>query len=412
MKKHLLAIFALIAFVVACTTQPSDVAIAPTATFLPIPSQLPRFTATLQASRTPLPTFTYTPTNTPVPPTPTLSQTPTLTPTVVGIVQSLQRVNVRQGPGEEYGGITSLPPGTGVQVIGQDTEGSWFNVRLDDGREGWVSGRLLFLPPSATPLPSATPSPDLTALFGGTPLPTAFLGGGTVTPTPPSLVATATGVGERPSATPVTPTQPIVPIVNLDTINLTATALAGGAATETPSRTPTITPTTDRVLAVETSTSLPADFTPSPTPLSQSSGLTDAQAVSQDGIDVFAFCDERQFGIPAPTNVRAGQSIEIWWAWFAREEGQVRSHIDNATYDIRVNGQSVTAVINDYRRPIRKQGTDFVSYWYVPFGPLDAGDYEITFVVSWTQAITDGYESFGPGTAKTFEQHSCRLTVR
>lgn len=412
MKKRILALLSLCLLVWACTTQPSDVALVPTATFLPIPSQQPRLTATIQPTRTPLPTFTYTPTNTPVPPTPTLSPTPTATPTVVGIVQSLQRVNVRQGPGEEYGSITSVAPGTGVQVIGQNENGTWFNVRLEDGREGWVSGRLLFLPPSPTPLPSPTPSPDLTALFGGTPLPTAILGGGTVTPTPPLAVATATNVGERPSATALIPTQPLVPIVNLDTINLTATALAGGAATETPTRTPSITPTTDRVLSVATSTPAPANFTPSPTPLSQGTGLSDTQAQTLRGVDVFAFCDERQFGIPAPTTIRSGQSIQIWWAWFAREEAQVNAHIDNASYDIRVNGQPVTAVINDYRRPTRKQGNDFVAYWYVPYGPLEAGDYEITFVVTWSQAITDGYEAFGPGTAKPFEQHSCRFTVR
>lgn len=418
MNIRLIAFLVLLTIASACNTTPSDVAIAPTATFLPIPSQQPRYTATLQPTRTPLPTFTYTPTNTPVPPTATVSPTPSPTPTVVGIVQSLQRVNVRQGPGEEYGSLTSLPPGTGVQVVGQNAEGTWFNVRLEDNREGWISGRLLFLPPSATPFPSPTPSPDLTALFGGTPLPTAILGGGTVTPTPPILVATATSVGSRPTQATATPTLPLVPIVNLDTINMTATALAGGAATATASITPlpTLTPSVTveaRVLTVEPANSTPAPTNATATPASATfDGLSQDQVRAQEGIDVFAFCDERQFGIPAPANLRAGQSIDIWWAWFAKEEQQVRDHINAVNYDLRVNGQPVSAVINNYRTAIRKQGTDFVAYWYVPFGPLETGEYEITYVATWSRAISDGYDTFGPNTNKPFEQHTCRFTVR
>lgn len=239
MRHFTIALILVVSALAACTP-PSDesviqVAEEPTATLQGILSQTPRATATLEPTRTPFPTATFTPTQTDVPPSPTLSPTPTVTPTVAGIIQSLQRVNVRTGPSVDFSGLTSLEPGTGVQIIGVNEDGTWYNVRLEDGREGWVTTRLVFVPPTPTAFPSATPSPDLTALFLGTPLPTQVRGGGTITPTPPDQVRTGTA---PPSAT-VTATGGVpanVPLVRIDNdaINATATALVSGAATSTP----------------------------------------------------------------------------------------------------------------------------------------------------------------------------------
>src|SRR5262245_39931427 len=148
----------LIIFAAACTPQSDDpvLEIPPTATLLPVVSQTERVTETPVPTRTPLPTFTYTPTLTSVPPTETLSPTPTLTPTVSGIVAWLQPVNVREGPDVNFNILTSINPGTGVIVIGQNPEGTWLNVRLEDGREGWMSSRLVRIEPTATPFPTFT----------------------------------------------------------------------------------------------------------------------------------------------------------------------------------------------------------------------------------------------------------------
>ena len=397
----------------SCSPQSQEVVqIAPTATLLPIVSQTPRFTATPVSSNTPLPTFTFTPTETSVPPSPTLSLTPTLTPTITGIVQSLQRVNVREGPGVSFNAIDSVAPGTGVVLIGQSSDGAWFNVRLDNGREGWVSSSLLFLPPTPTGFPTLTPAPDLTALFLGTPLPTAVLGGGTVTPTPPGSITTATpgsSVAQLVPTEDTGPTQPFVPVIDLNTINQTATALAAGAATNTPRPTSTTTQTPE---GTARAISLPATSAGSVTPDSlENEEISQEQADALSGVDVFAFCDNTGFGIPAPSNLRDGVRIDIYWAWFARTEAQVQEHINAANYELRVNGELIPNV-SQYRTRIRPSGGDFVTYWYVPYGPLPAGTYEITYVLSWSSQISDGYESFGPGTNKPFEQETCTFTVR
>ena len=80
--------------------------------------------------------------------------------------------NVRQGDGTNYGIITSLTEGTSVEIVGISNTGSgWYQVRLPDGRLGWmapsivsVSGLVSGLPrvqpppPPATPIPTAVPA--------------------------------------------------------------------------------------------------------------------------------------------------------------------------------------------------------------------------------------------------------------
>lgn len=414
--KRLILSFACIAGVVlvlsACNT-PSDetvLELPPTATLQPVVSQTPRVTATPEPTRTPLPTFTFTPTETLVPPTETLSPTPTLTPTVVGIVRAVQPINVREGPGTNFDILTALPAGTGVQIIGQNGDGSWLNIRMDDGREGWMSAQFIRVEPSSTPFPTRTPSPDLTALALGTPLPTAILGGGSVTPTPPEQVRTSTppdaeSTAEAEAETTADSVLPGVPVINNDSVNQTATALAGGLVPPDDEAESTDEADGDRVITV-----VPQDVTPgaeqtervAPTP------TVDIEAV--DGVDVFAFCDDPSYGDLQPPVLREGLFIDIWWGWFASTEQQVQDHIDAASYEIRVNGELLED-INDYVTEIRPASSQYVAYWYVPYGPLVSGEYEITYVVTWDRAITDGAEFFGPGTDIPFEQETCSFTV-
>ena len=434
-KVTLLLICVSLLVLAACDTQPQSVAEAePTATLLPIVSRTPRFTATPQATRTPLPTFTFTPTDTSVPPTPTLSPTPTLTPTIVGIVQGTRRINVRSGPGVGNAIVDTVSPGTGVQITGANPEGDWLQVVLEDGQSGWISQSLLFIAPTTTPFPTPTPSPDLTALFLGTPLPTAFLGGGTVTPTPPNAVTTGTasvagaaddsdGDGDDGDAGG---SLAFIPTVDLQAINATATALVAGAATSTPrpqsssTRPPTIdaSATTAReIVLTPVDTETFATFAP-PTATSSSAdtgntGNTGAAQVLEpgtDGADVFAFCDNRAYSIAPPDALSAGSTIDIYWAWFASTQAQVGQHVDAAVHDLRINGQQITD-LEPYRGPVAQELGDFVTYWFVPYGPLPAGDYTITYRVSWERQITDGYNFFGPDTSIPFEEESCTFTV-
>jgi Bacterial SH3 domain len=388
-----------------CTTpeQTQEQSLAPTNTLAVIVSMTPRFTATPMPSRTPLPTFTLTPSDTPITPTPSNTPPPTATPPITGIVASLETVNVRNGPGINYTAIVALTPGTGVQVIATSSDGRWLNIRMEDGREGWIASSLLRINPTPTIFPTATPSPDFTALAQGTALPTAVLGGGVITPTPPRSVVTPTTVSDiQPTPAPAgdNATLPPLPVIDVNAIQLTATALA------LPSITPSFTP-------------LPAE---SPTPTIPGVGVTFTPSTagvgsegtnnSQSGVDVLAYCDNKNFGRPAPTNLNAGATIDVFWSWYVSETSLMQQHLDNVIYDVRVDGTALDNWRQFGTRTRKGNDGNYYVFWYVPFGPLAAGQHTITYNVSWKAQITDGYDLFGPGTNRPSESGSCTFTVR
>ncbi|NMB39143.1 MAG: SH3 domain-containing protein [Firmicutes bacterium] len=51
------------------------------------------------------------------------------------------RVTVRTGPGTQYNAITSLNIGTDVILL--DQKDGWYQIRIQDGRTGWVAGYLI-----------------------------------------------------------------------------------------------------------------------------------------------------------------------------------------------------------------------------------------------------------------------------
>ncbi len=75
-------------------------------------------------------------------------------------VISSQTINVRDGSGTDYDVVGTVSPGGTVQIIGESEAGSWLNVRLADGTEGWIQANLLRVIPTPTPMstPSATPA--------------------------------------------------------------------------------------------------------------------------------------------------------------------------------------------------------------------------------------------------------------
>ncbi len=364
----------------------------PTSTSVPsataTDSPVPTVTETSAPTQTPSATYTLSPTF-----TPTYTSAPTATPTTFAVVRSQRRVNVRGGPGTDHDIVDSVASGAAVQVLAESEDSNWYRVQLDSGREGWISAALLRV---AFPPTSAPQSVTLTSVASAT-------------PTARSTDESAEPIG---AATTVDEAQAIaeaerqdnqlvinVPIVDLQSINQTATALVGAAAGRTPpaqaeDRVPTVDqppPATVDVESIEVPTREPA--------------------APRSGVDVFAFCNNQTYGIPAPTNLTAGSTIEFFWAWFASTENYLRQHISNATHELRINGTQI-ANVDQFRSAPTKRGNDHVVYWYVPYGPLEAGSYRITYRVTWRSAISDGYKAYGPGTGTEFEEESCSFVVR
>lgn len=373
----------------------------PTATLALIVSMTPRFTATPVATRTPLPTFTYTPSITPIPSDTPIPPSPTEPPPIVGIVASSQTVNVREGPGTAFRAILALNPGTGVTLLGQSEDGDWYNIQMDDGSEGWISSSLLRLQATPTLPPTALPTVDPTNVALGTIYPTALLGGLPVTPTlPSSVLALSQTPDPAATAAPAAQGAQGTAVVNADALNQTATALAGSIVESGVVQTQAA----DRPVGGPTGG--PAE------PAATAAGGQPAQVTAAQTVgDILAYCDDPFVGSPPLRNLVAGQYIRIYWSWFARTEQQVNDHVNNANYDVRVNGVTLSAW-RQYGLPaFRKDDGNYYKYWYVPFGPLEPGQYTIEYRLTWRQAIDDGFARFGPGTSNPENAGTCTFTV-
>jgi hypothetical protein len=193
------------------------------------------------------------------------------------------------------------------------------------------------------------------------------------------------------------------------------TALASGISTVEPSATLDINAINATVTAVSVGNITVTPGTPGagPTPDATQRGIgAQGSGGAQAGVDVFAICNDRSLGPGAPTTLRAGATIDVFWAWFARTEEQIQQHIANANYEVRVDGVLLENW-REFQADVRPAANNqFVVYWYVPYGPVGAGEHEITYQVTWSQPISDGFDEFGPDTENPFEQGNCNFTVR
>ncbi|MEM6284188.1 MAG: hypothetical protein AAF787_18495, partial [Chloroflexota bacterium] len=348
-----------------------------------------------------------------------------------------------------------------------------------------------------------TPTTDLTAIALGTEFPTAVVGSGTITPTVPFVVApdvtptpVFTATGDAPAvalavtdenateeviatardadldSTPVlftntpspSPTNAPtlvgdpsrIPVIDIDAINATATALniSGAAAPISPTPSNTLTPAAeDRIVQIPTqpgdstgpqidTTALAleltaiASITPEatvtefgipavtntvdpdatdpptlvPRTANEDGSLVNEEAVIRNGVDVLAYCDDESFDAEAPDNLKAGSTVDVFWIWYAAERRYLDEHLEQAIYDVRINDNPVID-LNQYRQPVQDVGNDVAVSWYVPVGPLRAGEYTISYTVTWRNAVFDGYNFYGPGTTAASEVGACTFTV-
>lgn len=136
-----------------------------------------------QLPATPSELITVEPTPTP-PPTPTPLPTPTATATPFIVVES-GLVSLRTGPGVEYPLVAQLGPRIPIAIIGQNPEGTWYQLCCVNGNTVWVtaahvvvnndpSGAQLLVaepPPAPTPTPTFTETPTITPTPTATALP-------------------------------------------------------------------------------------------------------------------------------------------------------------------------------------------------------------------------------------------------
>ena len=68
---------------------------------------------------------------------------PQLTPPSSGTINVVTVIwaNIRSDPGFEFPVVKEVKQGEKLTIIGE--HGEWFNVRLEDGKEGWINRRVV-----------------------------------------------------------------------------------------------------------------------------------------------------------------------------------------------------------------------------------------------------------------------------
>lgn len=129
----------------------------------------------------------------------------------------------------------------------------------------------------------------------------------------------------------------------------------------------------------------------------------------------FIFAECNAFPISGPGTLYDTDSLTVFWSWFAATPELVQEHIAAAQYSVRFwspfNGVQTFSRVTVSDIVQREDGNYWVFY-FVNLGPgFKHAQYAVNYEVSWSQAISDGFEQFGPGTANEKLDGACDFTV-
>ena len=127
--------------------------------------------------------------------------------------------------------------------------------------------------------------------------------------------------------------------------------------------------------------------------------------------DVLSYCDNPASNAPQNKRFAQGAPVVVFWSWIAQTPELIKDQLDNAQYNVTVDGQLISDWQN-YASPVTalKKG-GYIVYWFVPLGKPDVGIHHIVYKLTWKQPISDGVDSFGAGTANPANSGTCSFTV-
>ncbi len=192
-------------------------------------------------------------------------------------------------------------------------------------------------------------------------------------------------------------------------LSISFIVLNDAAATIPALTTPQLTERAQLSTAISLTQTAMGPSTPSGVPIDASA--THAAKINKD-TDVLAYCDKPNTSSARNRRFSTGAKVVIFWSWEAKTPEQIKDHLNNAQYEVKINGQ----IIGDWAQYASKvvQGDTglYVVYWFVPLGQLVPGTYKIDYKLTWKAAIYDGLDHYGPGTDKPTENFTCSFTVK
>lgn len=129
---------------------------------------------------------------------------------------------------------------------------------------------------------------------------------------------------------------------------------------------------------------------------------------SPQRVQILAYCQQKGVRPPSPTTT---DEVFIEWSWYVARAELMEQHLENANYEVRLDGRLLEDW-EQYATDIARESGVWIVYWYYPVGRLSPGSHTVEFRLTWDARITDGYASFGPGTANEVDSGRCTFTVR
>ncbi|RPI98337.1 MAG: SH3 domain-containing protein [Chloroflexi bacterium] len=124
-------------------------------------------------------------------------------------------------------------------------------------------------------------------------------------------------------------------------------------------------------------------------------------------VEILAYCQQKNVRPDQPTT---GDNVYIEWSWFVALPELMDQHLENANYEVRLDGE----LLDDwepYATEVRVEAGVWIVYWFYPVGKLSAGEHTVEYRLTWDDAISDGYDQFGPGTSIESNQGNCTFNV-
>lgn len=124
-------------------------------------------------------------------------------------------------------------------------------------------------------------------------------------------------------------------------------------------------------------------------------------------VNVLAYCQQKNV---QPPRITTDDYVYIEWSWYVSREEYMPPHLENANYTVELDGEPLTDW-EQYASELRREAGRYYVYWYYPVGQLSEGEHTVSYQLTWDEAITDGYDDFGPDTANATNEGTCTFTV-
>jgi hypothetical protein len=137
------------------------------------------------------------------------------------------------------------------------------------------------------------------------------------------------------------------------------------------------------------------------------------QGRTSDAGLIFAECDN--YPLSDPGRLFDSDTLVIFWSWFASTPQEAQEHIAHAQYEVYLSSdyafRQTFPLVSTSEITLREDGNYYVFYVANLGTGFRSGDYKIDFYLTWDEAISDGYDDFGPDTDHPSFTSTCTFEV-